>query len=257
MGWLAVREPVSTWTHALWLLLSLPGTWVLWRLCRGDRVKQLGMLVFGLSLALCYAGSSLYHAVPAELADEFNVLDHIGIYVLIAGTVTPIGLVVLRGWWRTGLLCTIWLMALTGIVLRLATELPLALRTSFYLAMGWVGCVTYFELARHLSHRGVRLIWLGGLLYSAGAVINLVGWPELWPPAFEAHELFHLFVMAGSLCHYYFMLTVVVPFGRTTAPVARGAARTRPRRERAAPTAAAAPDEQATAVIEPPVAIRR
>jgi hemolysin III len=211
---MTIREPVSAWTHGLWLLLSLPGTYVLWRLSRGDRGKQAGMLVFGLGLALCYGGSCLFHSVPARLARPFNLLDHIGIYTLIAGTVTPIALVVLRGWWRLGLLGLIWLLAATGIVLRLSTNLPLSCRTGFYLVMGWIGCVTYFELVRHLSHAKLRPMWVGGLFYSVGALINLAQWPALAPPVFGAHELFHLFVMVGSLWHYYFMLAVLVPYER-------------------------------------------
>jgi hemolysin III len=214
MDWLIGREPVSAWTHGLWLVLSLPGSWCLWRLSRGDRVKQVGMLIFGAGLALCYGGSYLYHAVPDRFSEAFNVLDHVGIYALIAGTVTPVALIVLRGWWRAGLLTTTWLMALAGIVVRLSTDLPLAVRTGFYLLMGWVGCVTYAELVRHLSHTKVRPIWLGGLFYSVGAFLNVLHWPALAPGAFTAHDLFHLFVMAGSLCHYYFMLAVLVPYRR-------------------------------------------
>src|SRR3954447_1336088 len=119
MAWLYVREPVSAWTHGLSLLLSLPGSYVLWRLSRGDWVKRVGLLAFGLGLALCYGGSCLFHAVPVRLEETFNLVDHIGIYTLIAGTVTPIALVVLRGWWRLGLLALIWLLAVTGTVLRL------------------------------------------------------------------------------------------------------------------------------------------
>jgi hemolysin III len=91
------------------------------------------------------------------------------------------------------------------------TELPLPVRTSFYLLMGWIGCVTYFELVRHLSHRKVGPIWQGGLLYTVGAVFNLCGWPVFAPGVFDAHDLFHLFVIAGSLCHYHFMLSTLVP----------------------------------------------
>src|SRR5205823_4671285 len=78
----------------------------------------------------------------------------------------------------------------------------------------WVGCITYFEMARQLSHAALRSVWLGGLFYSIGAVLNVLHWPNLVPGVFGAHEVFHLFVMAGSLCHYYFMLAVVVPYRR-------------------------------------------
>ena len=202
------------------MLLSLPGTWTLWRLSRGDRAKQLSLLVFGLSLTACYAGSFLFHAVrrPATAIEFYATLDHLGIFLLIAGTSTPVGVVVLRGAWRAGLLGSIWFLAVAGSVLRLATELTLPQRTGLYLAMGWLGCVTYFELARRLSHAKLRPVWVGGLFYSVGAVLNFEHWPVLWPGVFEAHELFHLFVMAGSLCHYYFMLRVVVPYPRVVGP---------------------------------------
>jgi hemolysin III len=80
--------------------------------------------------------------------------------------------------------------------------------------MGWLGCLTYFELAGRLSHGAVRPVWIGGLLYSTGAVLNVVGWPTVVPGVFEAHEEFHLFVMGGNLSHYWFMLRVVAPYRR-------------------------------------------
>ena len=106
IDWFNFREPVSSWTHFLWLLLAFPGTWLLWRRSRGDRLKRAGMLTFGLGLVLCYGGSWLFHAVrlSPEAVDRFNTLDHIGIYVLIAGSCTPIALVVLRGAWRLSLM---------------------------------------------------------------------------------------------------------------------------------------------------------
>src|SRR5262249_61273153 len=106
MDWLSFREPVNAWTHGIWLLLALPGTLLLWRQARGDFVKQLGFLIFGLCAALCYAGSTLFHGVrlPEEQVEFFAKLDYIGIYLLIAGTITPVALVVLRGRWRWGTL---------------------------------------------------------------------------------------------------------------------------------------------------------
>src|ERR1700692_2945398 len=102
MSWLDFREPVSAWTHGLWLILSLPGTLWLLNKSRGDPVKRLGFLVFGLTLAWCYGASMLSHGarLPARQIEIFRVLDHIGIFLLIAGTVTPVALVVLDGPWR-------------------------------------------------------------------------------------------------------------------------------------------------------------
>src|SRR4051812_43336873 len=104
MGFFDFHEPVSAWTHGAWLLLSLPATLLLWRESRGDRPKQVSLLVYGLSLACCFAGSLLYHGVTlSEPLDRlFLTLDYIGIFLLIAGTYTPIAFTVLQGRWKWG-----------------------------------------------------------------------------------------------------------------------------------------------------------
>jgi hemolysin III len=217
MHWLTFREPVSAWTHGVWLLLSLPATLLLWRSGLGDRRKQLGLLAFGLGLAACYAGSTLYHGLrlPDEQLAWFETLDFIGIYLLIAGTFTPVALIVLRGRWRRDLLAFVWLLTAVGIGLRL-TSVPMSrlVSTALYLFMGWSVLLASFELARVLSFRATQPALLGGVLYSAGAVLNHAGWPALWPGIFCTHDLFHLFVMGGSLSHFWFMLKVVAPLNR-------------------------------------------
>jgi hemolysin III len=217
MNWLDVREPVNACTHGFWMLCALPACVVLWLICGGDRLKQIGLLVFGLTLVACFGASALYHgacAPPAEI-QTFRTLDYIGVFLLIAGTVTPAALIVLQGSWRWATLTVAWGLASLGITLRLAwTTTPQLLSTSLYIGMGWAVCLCYFELARALSHRAMRLVWLGGLLYTGGAVIDLVRWPNLAPGIFGTHELFHVCVMAASLCHFWFMVRYVAPFQR-------------------------------------------
>ena len=84
--------------------------------------------------------------------------------------------------------------------------------TAMYIGMGWTGLLCYCELARRLSRRAIRPVWVGGLIYSIGAIINELKWPVLWPGVLGSHELFHIFVMAASWCHFTFMLRVVAPF---------------------------------------------
>lgn len=222
---LAFREPVSAWSHCLWLLLSIPATVWLWRRGGGDRAKQCSLVVFGVSLGCCYAGSTLYHGVrlSAEGLALCNLLDYIGIYLLIAGSYTPLAWNMLDGRWRQGTLIGAWAMAAAGITLQVVYRtLPQSVSTGLYLAMGWAAIFCYLEIARRLTHRPLRLILAGGILYTVGALINLLEWPVFWPGVFGAHELFHLFVMAGSFCHFVFMLQVVAP---STLPVPRVAAR--------------------------------
>jgi hemolysin III len=213
MDWLHVREPVSAWTHGAWGLFCLPATLLLQLRAGRDILKLIGFTVFGLSLAVCFAGSWLYHAVPPSGMPLCVRLDYIGIYLLIAGTYTPVVLVVLRGRMRWSMLALIWLMGAAGITLRaFAIPLPDEVSTTFYIMMGWVSLLCYVELARRLSHRALCLLWVGGLIYSVGAVMNVLHWPALWPGIFGAHEMYHLFVMAASLCHFVFMVRVVAPY---------------------------------------------
>jgi hemolysin III len=217
MEWLHFREPVSAWTHGIGFVLALPASVLLWQAGRGDRVKQFSFLVFGLSLAACYAGSLLYHAVrlPPELIRWFATADSIGIYLLIAGSITPFAVVALQGPWQWGTVVTTWMLAGCGCALCLLfSHVPGVVSTSIYLGMGWgiLACRSQFEQSP--KPIDLRLAFLGGVLYSAGAMFNLLHWPVLWPGVFAAHELFHLFVMAGSLAHFWFMLTVVAPLER-------------------------------------------
>src|SRR4051812_35936912 len=117
------REPFSSGSHAVVVLLAVPATLLLWRLSRGDRLKQISFLIFGACLMFCYAGSALYHGLclPEEHIERFATLDFIGVYLLIAGTATPLALVVLRGRWRCGVLALFWLTAAVGIGLRLGS----------------------------------------------------------------------------------------------------------------------------------------
>jgi len=213
MDWFAPHEPISAWTHGLWMLLAIPaGALLVWK-NRRDSARMIGMSVFVVSLVVCFGASGFFHAAPnGPLRNALHVLDFLGIYLLIAGTVTPVALIVLRGWWRRWLLVQIWLLAAAGCVLRLTITVPYWASTTFYIVMGWVGILTYFELARRLSHRGVWPLWTGGLCYTIGAVLEALRWPNPWPGVFGHHEIFHLWVMAGAAFHYYFMLAVLTPY---------------------------------------------
>jgi len=214
MSWLDFREPVSAWTHFLWMWLAIPGTVLLWRRSRGDRVKQLSLLVFGLSLIFCYLSSTLFHGAHApERVRLLCKLDHVSIYLLIAGSYTPAAMVLLRGWWRWSMLGMSWCLAVTGITMRLTMQhISPTVSSGFYLLMGWGAILCYFEMAFVLSQRALRPVVLGGVLYSIGALVHLMHWPIVVPGVFGPHEIMHLFVMGGSLAHFWFMLTQVVPF---------------------------------------------
>ncbi len=199
------------------MLLCIPAGLLLQARARRDPLKHFGFAVFSVGLVCCFLGSWLYHAVRAvpELVDFCERIDHMGIFLLIAGTTTPVAMIAMRGRWRVAVLAGMWIMAGSGILIRaLAVPLPDEVATALYIMMGWTGLLSYCELARQLSHRQIRLLWIGGLVYSVGALINRAGWPHLWPGVFGPHELFHLFVMAASAIHFTFMLRVLAPFER-------------------------------------------
>jgi hemolysin III len=240
-----LREPVNAWSHGAGMMLALPVTWMLWNRCvtlgdcdqleledwrgstRYQRSKALGLLIFGISLTLCYGVSAAFHAVQlrGELLSRLQRLDHVGIYLLIAGTYTPVAVALLRGAWSWGTLATVWMVALVcASRVWYGGVLPMWISTLVYLTMGWGALLCYCELARGYSHRALVPLPVGGIFYSVGAMINLARWPVLWPGCFSSHELFHFFVIAGSACHIFFMLKVVVPATEAVPPLAESSA---------------------------------
>jgi hemolysin III len=217
MNFLDLREPVSAWSHFAGLSLALPGTILLWQRTSGNFAKRLSMLVYGATLAFCYLASTLYHGVrlPAAEIATFARLDGVGIFALIAGSYTPIAFCLLQGWWRRLTLASVWGVAVTATVLiSTGRHFSPALSTGLYLAMGWGAVACYYEIAQVVSHKAMLPILIGGISYSVGAILNVLHWPILFPGTFGTHELFHFFVLAGSLLHYLFILKVVVPFDR-------------------------------------------
>ena len=215
MNLLDFREPVSAWSHCVGALLAVPGTFLLWRRSAGEFSKRTTLLIYGLTLAFCYSASTLYHGVrlPAVRIAAFARLDSVGIFALIAGTYTPLAWCLLRGQWRRWTLVAVWSVAgIATIMLAAGGHFSPVLATCVYLGMGWGAVACYFEIAKVASHRALLPIVAGGLSYSVGAVLNVLEWPVILPGTFGAHELFHFFVLVGSLAHYYCILKVVVPF---------------------------------------------
>ena len=211
------RDPVSSLTHLVTSVFAAYVTLVLWRLTRGDRTKCLSLTCFGVSMVVLYAASGLYHAIPlpgdAPAVEVFRRLDHSAIYLLIAGTYTPVFAVLLQGrrrWWMLGL---IWLIAATGVACKwLLPWPPYGLTVGLYIGMGWVGIVTAGPLFRAVGLRGSALGLLGGLLYMAGGVCDAARWPVVLPYVVGPHEILHVLDMGATLIHVSFMMRYVLPF---------------------------------------------
>lgn len=207
-GWLfKAREPVNAYSHFLGAILSAVGLFYLLKhtpFGAGPRY-YVGLSIFGASLLLLYFTSGLYHKVNGsqKLISFMRRLDHIMIYILIAGTYTPICLLVLEGSWRWSMLICIWSLALLGIVFKLVWfSAPRWLSTASYVLVGWTAAVSFYPLSRALSLAGMISMVLGGIFYSAGALIYALKRPRLNLRFISFHEIFHGFVLAGSFTHY-------------------------------------------------------
>jgi channel protein (hemolysin III family) len=202
-------QPVSSLTHllgaAVFAVLAVP----LLRRARGHggRVAALGVFAFACVFLLAISG--VYHLLALGSAGRAVVerLDHGAIFVLIAGSFTPVHGILFRGLGRWGPLLLVWAAAVTGITLKTIffTGFPEWLGLTLYLGLGWLGAATMLVLWRRYGPGFVRpLVW-GGLAYTAGAVLEFLRWPVLVPGVVGPHDLFHLAVLAGIGCHWRFM----------------------------------------------------
>jgi hemolysin III len=172
-------------------------------------------VVFCGSVAACFGASALYHRptwrpnVRAWLAR----VDHAGLYLLIAGTYTPFGLLVMSAGWAVPVLAVVWGGALAAIVLKLVWfRAPKWLSAVFGLALGWVGAVAFTQLLK-LQAPGLALVIAGGLLYTAGALVYAFKRPDPIPHIFGYHELFHALTLGAVACHYAAIAFFVLPRG--------------------------------------------
>jgi channel protein, hemolysin III family len=204
-----LRDPVSGLTHLFGMFLSIAGLvlLVVYAALTGTAWHIVSFSIFGASLILLYAASAFYHLlpVPEKWQKILQRIDHMMIYVLIAGTYTPICLVPLRGAWGWSLFGVIWGCAVLGVVAQSFNKAPRWLYTLIYVIMGWLVVVAFWPLIQQVQFHGIVWLVTGGIFYSIGAVIYATKWPFKDAKWFGFHEIFHLFVIAGSFCHFWLM----------------------------------------------------
>ncbi len=203
-----IREPVNGLTHGIGALLSVAGLILLLyeAVIHRSVPHIIAFSIFGSSMVLLFTASSLYHSLPAgkKTLSLFRKLDHSMIYALIAGSYTPICLLVLEGSWKWGILVTVWALALLGIIKKLVSmKTPRWVSTLLYLGMGWMGVLLFPTLYEKLPLAFLAWIIIGGIFYSLGAVIYGLKKPNPIPEWFGHHEIWHLFVMGGTFSHFW------------------------------------------------------
>ncbi|MDG3005520.1 PAQR family membrane homeostasis protein TrhA [Paludisphaera mucosa] len=220
----ALREPVSTWTHVVGLVAAFPTTWILLRATLRQvaadpsaiafkKGKVAAIAVFGFGMAACYGASALYHGMNADTTtvDLLRRLDLVGIFLLIAGTFTPAAWALMRPSPRRIGTAVVWgISAACSAAVLIGRSFPTWMATIIYLSLGWGMVVCYMDIRRDYSRRTLRLLPIGGAFYSVGAALNLLHVPTL-TPGFGPHEVFHLFVLAGTAAHVTFLYRVAIP----------------------------------------------
>ena len=204
---LEIEERYNTISHAIGILFGIIGL-VLLVLCNSGKTvwSLFGVIVYACSFILLFTASTLYHcAIDKTLKEKLRILDHISIYFLIAGTYTPVLLIVLPNSLGYVLLTTVWLIACFGVVLKLFfTGRFEVFSLVLYLIMGWLIVLDFSNLALAIGTQGVFLLVLGGVLYSTGIIfyaINKIPYN---------HFIWHLFVLAGAVSHFFMILLYVV-----------------------------------------------
>lgn len=208
----ALREPVNALSHLGGLILSLLAIVLMFaKIIISDHINILtvsSIIAFGAGLICLYLSSFLYHAKIGSEEDiiRFKKIDHAMIFVLIAGSYTPFSLLCLSGNQRLAMMVGVWLVAIMGMILKVKwVFMPRWLGTSLYVFLGWFALFVIKPFYLALPREGFFLLLAGGLMYTIGGVIYALKKP-IFSKKFGFHELFHIFVILGSCCHFFCVL---------------------------------------------------
>lgn len=207
------KEPFCGISHLLGALLSVAALITLVIVSQGRLWNTIAAIVYGVSLIFLYTSSALYHSlhVSEETANRLQRLDHIAIYLLIVGSYAPLCLITLHnrlGWTLLGAVCA---LAAIGIGCSLFwRRAPAWVRVVLYLAMGWLVSLALGPLRTILPPAAMSWLVAGGVTYTVGAIIFATDWPHLVRGRFSAHDLWHIFVLGGSICHFILILSFII-----------------------------------------------
>jgi channel protein (hemolysin III family) len=208
-------EPFSSLTHLLaaGVFLGL-GIWLV-NYGRGHAGRVASLIIFIFSVVFLLSMSGVFHLLEPGGTGRMVLqrLDHAGIFLLIAGTFTPVHGVLFRGWWRWGMLLIIWTIAITSITLKsiFFNDISEWLGLTLYLGLGWFGAISGVLLYQRYGFRYIKPLVYGALAYTFGAVMEFMRTPELIPGVIGPHELFHIAVLIGIAYHFAFVFSFARP----------------------------------------------
>jgi hemolysin III len=203
-----IRDPFSGVSHFVGAGLALIGLVVLSVLAWGQPTKLAAFAIYGAGAIVLYLASAIYHSIHSD-SPWPQRFDHMAIYVMIAGTYTPVCLVALPGPLGYTMLAIEWSLAAFGVAANIwFGGGPAVMRVVLYLGMGWLAVIAIPQLRAAMPADAVTWLLAGGILYSLGTVVYATERPRLWPGRFGAHDLWHVFVLVASWCHFAMMLDI-------------------------------------------------
>lgn len=211
-----LREPVNGLTHFFAAIAAAIGLVALIVIGWNNLVKEISLSIYGVSLILLFAASATYHMVKAgpKIIENLRKLDHSAIYILIAGTYTPICAIMFTGFWKWGLLAIIWSLAVIGIVVKMfIINAPRWLTAGVYVVMGWLALAAISEMLRVLPIGAMVWLLIGGVTYTLGAVVYITKKLDFFPGKFGFHEVWHIFVILAALAHFIAIAVYIAPTG--------------------------------------------
>jgi len=205
---LGLNDPVSSLSHLTAAVGALSGTYFLYKKGRGDSLRTSSLMIFSASLLFLFSMSGVYHGLePGPWRTFFRRLDYAGIWIVIAGSATPVHVLLLKGHWRWGLTALFWGAALTCLVLIdvYFDQLPYWGIILAYIGVSSLGGITYAHITARYGWKETALLFLGGIAYIAGAIIDWIDSPVVLTGVLGAHELFHFLVIVGASLHWSFI----------------------------------------------------
>jgi len=209
-----LREPVNGLTHFFTALVAVFGLVALLVISRNDVGKQVSLAIYGVSVILLFSASATYHMVNAKpkVLEVLRKFDHTAIYLLIAGSYTPICYNMFSGFWKWGMLVIIWSFALIGLIIKLFfIKAPRWTSAGVYLVMGWMVIFAIKEMLIRLPIGALILLSAGGIIYTIGAIVYITKIFDFIPNKFGFHEVWHIFVILGALAHFLAIAMYVAP----------------------------------------------
>jgi hemolysin III len=209
-----LREPVNGLTHFFAAIVAAIGLIALIVLGWNNLVKEVSLDIYGATLILLFAASATYHMVKGspKILEKLRKFDHSAIYLLIAGTYTPICAIMFTGFWKWGMLAIIWSLAVIGIVVKMfIIKAPRWLTAGVYIVMGWLALAAIGEMLRVLPVGAMVWLLIGGITYTLGAVVYITKKLDFFPGKFGFHEVWHIFVILAALAHFIAIAVYIAP----------------------------------------------